>query len=97
MVKQKQFIGNCLSVIDPQNSRTQFVSNCLSVIDHFVGLALKGLNPFHARSPHYFNFFRVRLKRLIPILSEFEQINELLFPLKFPSLRFSDDFRESRS
>ena len=34
-----------------QTIRRQQPTNCLSVFDHFVGLALKGLNPSYANLP----------------------------------------------
>ena len=43
----KQFVGNLLT-------------NCLSVFDHYVGLALKGLNrffPFRLFPVYFFSFF----------------------------------------
>ena len=33
-----------------QTIRRQFADECLSVFDHFVGLVLKGVNPFQAIS-----------------------------------------------
>ena len=50
-------MSNLLSANPTKSSNTlkQFVGNlptdCLSVFDHFVGLALKGLNPYLSAGP----------------------------------------------
>ena len=52
-----------------QTNRRQQPTNCLSVFDHFVRLALKGLNSYLKKEAHLFHeikkIFKLRLKDCI--------------------------------
>ena len=73
-----------------QTVNRQKTTNCLSVFDHFVGLALKGLNIILESI--------LGVSHILFAINLFHVIDLFLYLLKkFENLQFSDDFRGYRN